>query len=319
MADKLQGGVKAGAAQSISILVLLRSTTDNTEVTGKLYSDVTGSYCRQGGTRQAISMKTLAAVDSAFDAGGFKEIDATNQKGLYRFDIPDAAFATGADWVVASVQVTGCYAVHREFPLTTNVVQTGDVLATWTPTKAGYVDASIDGVHTDAHAAAAALPAVAPGAKGGLPILDAATGRVLTGFEAGAVQANANLISILGSAISGTAAWIAGAFNNFFNIQTPALTTASVNQTSQLVQRAEPPAMILASDIAAEIAALETADGDTATWLEALHRLRQRLVGTKCVFDLTAKTIKIYDTNGSTLLDTLTMTSEGAVDTLVRS
>jgi hypothetical protein len=119
MSNKFAGGIKVGAAQSISISILLRSTTDNTEVTGKVHTDVTASYWRQGGTRQAITPETLAAVDSAFSAGGFKEVDATNQKGVYRFDVPDGAFATGADWVIVTVQVAECYACHREFCLAT--------------------------------------------------------------------------------------------------------------------------------------------------------------------------------------------------------
>ena len=49
MSDKFAGGPKAGST-SVSIPVLLRKTTDNTETTGKVSADLTVSYWRQGGT-----------------------------------------------------------------------------------------------------------------------------------------------------------------------------------------------------------------------------------------------------------------------------
>lgn len=70
---------------------------------------------RLGETRSAITMATLAAVDSAHSDGGFKEVDAVNQPGLYRFDIPDAAFSTGADWVVVTAKISGAYVFHERF------------------------------------------------------------------------------------------------------------------------------------------------------------------------------------------------------------
>lgn len=118
MSDKLAGGIKAGST-SVSLPVELRKTSDSTEQTGKVYTDVTGSYLRQGGTRTAITMATLGSVNAAWSSGGFVEIDATNQPGLYRFDVPDAAFATGADWVVISVKVSSCFVVHFIFALET--------------------------------------------------------------------------------------------------------------------------------------------------------------------------------------------------------
>lgn len=140
MSDKIQMGdsIKAGSTD-VSIPVILRSTADNTEVTAKVYTDVTASYWRQGGTRTAITAATLAAVNSAHSDGGFKEVDATNQPGAYRFDLPDAAVATGADWVIVTIKVTGCYAFHVLFGLASKTVpdlndlggtaQTGDSYA----------------------------------------------------------------------------------------------------------------------------------------------------------------------------------------------
>lgn len=117
MSDRWSEGIRAGSTD-VSIPVLLRDVDDNLEVTGKVFGDVTASYWRQGGVRTAISAITLAAVDSAHADGGFKEVDATNQAGLYRFDLPDAVVASGADWVVVTIKVSGCFVFHERFPLT---------------------------------------------------------------------------------------------------------------------------------------------------------------------------------------------------------
>lgn len=127
MSDKMQGGVKAGSTD-VTIPVLLRSTTDNTEVTGEAYGDVTASYQREGAARTAISAVTQT-VTGAHTDGGFVEIDATNMPGSYRFDIPDAAFATGVEFVIVSIKVAGAYVFYQMFELTTNVVQGGDSFA----------------------------------------------------------------------------------------------------------------------------------------------------------------------------------------------
>lgn len=76
--------------------------------TGLLYTDLTSaSYARQGAVRVAITPATLASASAAHADGGFIEVDATNMPGVYRFDPPDAAFATGVDQVVIAVLVAG--------------------------------------------------------------------------------------------------------------------------------------------------------------------------------------------------------------------
>lgn len=161
MSDKMQGGILAGST-SVSLPIILRKTSDNTEQTGKVASDMTASYWRQGGIRVAISLSDLAAVNSAYSSGGVKEVDSTNTPGLYRLDAPDAAFATGADWVVIAVKVAGTYVFFEKYALTTNVIQTGDSFARigatgsgltslapastalstaqWSNTRVGYLD-----------------------------------------------------------------------------------------------------------------------------------------------------------------------------------
>lgn len=116
MTDKLRGGIAAGGA-SISLPALLRKTADSTETTGKVAADFTLSYLRQGGVRVGQAASDLGAVNSAFSAGGLKEVDATNQPGLYRIDWPDAAFATGADWVALTAKVASSFVWNQTVPL----------------------------------------------------------------------------------------------------------------------------------------------------------------------------------------------------------
>jgi len=104
-------------ATSVSIPVMLRSTTDNTGLAGKVFGDITAQYWRQGGTATAITEATLSGVDAAYSSGGFLQVDATNMPGLYRFDVPNAAFVHGADWVVVSLKCTGAYTVILAFSL----------------------------------------------------------------------------------------------------------------------------------------------------------------------------------------------------------
>jgi len=120
MSDKFltPGSLPAGTT-SVSRYFMLKATTTGAAMTGKVAADMTGSYWRQGGIRVAIALTDLAAVNSAYSAGGVKEVDATNMPGLYRLDLPDAGLAGGADWVVASIVVTGAMPVDLELTLTT--------------------------------------------------------------------------------------------------------------------------------------------------------------------------------------------------------
>lgn len=116
MSDKLASGIKAGST-SVSLPVELLKSADSTALTGKVYTDVTASYWRQGGTRTAITTATLGSVNASYSSGGFVEVDATNMPGVYRFDVPDAAFATGADWVVISLKVSTAFQLNFMFAL----------------------------------------------------------------------------------------------------------------------------------------------------------------------------------------------------------
>ena len=107
MADKLYGDVVTGTT-ALSIEVLLRSAVDNSPVTGVAFGSVTAYYYRQGAASPTqISTLALASGNSAWAAGGWFQISATNYQGRYRFDLPDTMFAAGADWVGLQVRATG--------------------------------------------------------------------------------------------------------------------------------------------------------------------------------------------------------------------
>lgn len=161
---------------SYSQYLVLRNSTTGVGLTGKAHTDVTGSYTRNRAARTAITMASLASASAAFSSGGFVEVDATNCPGLYRFDIPDAAFATGVDKVVVSVKVTGALEEHLEFQL------------------------------IDWNKQVAAIPNAAAGAASGL-ITAGGTGNMLpngaiatTAFAAGAIDAAAIATDAIGSA-----------------------------------------------------------------------------------------------------------------------
>ncbi len=140
-------------ATSQSVYVVLRLSTTGLAATGKLYTDITGSYTRSRAARVGITMATLASASAAWSSGGFILVDDTNCPGLYRFDVPDAAFATGADRVIISLKATGVLDEHLEV-----------VLINW-------------------NKQVGAVPNAVAGATGGLPTVDSANGVTLTTLE----------------------------------------------------------------------------------------------------------------------------------------
>lgn len=93
---------KGQTSKSVVIFIQDSSVTTGAGKTGLVFNSagLVAYYVRNRGTATAITLATLTNPDSAYSSGGFKEIDATNMPGVYRFDIPDAALATGVDDVV---------------------------------------------------------------------------------------------------------------------------------------------------------------------------------------------------------------------------
>ena len=100
-------GLPVGAT-SDTIYFRLRDSTTGLAKTGLVFNSAgaVASYVTRRGLRVAITLVTLAAADSAYSSGGFKEVDATNMKGLYRLDLPDAVLAAG-NWALVSIEFDG--------------------------------------------------------------------------------------------------------------------------------------------------------------------------------------------------------------------
>lgn len=115
-----------------SLYFMLTDSTTGARKTGLADTVVTGSYARNKGARVAITMANLAASNSVWTSGGWEEVDATNQPGLYRFDVPDAAFASGLDAdsklvteVAVTVKATGAHAETKEIELIPPLITQG--------------------------------------------------------------------------------------------------------------------------------------------------------------------------------------------------
>lgn len=91
-------------SQSINVFIQNSGSTTGAGLTGLVYntSGLTAYYTFTGanaGSTQIV-LATLAAVNSSYSSGGFKEIDSTNQPGLYRLDVPNAAIASSKGNIV---------------------------------------------------------------------------------------------------------------------------------------------------------------------------------------------------------------------------
>lgn len=117
--------VKKGAtSQSIYFDALDSTSSTGGRKTGLVFNtaSLTAYYVRNQNTAVSITLATLAAANTAWSSGGFKEVDATNMPGIYRLDVPDAAFATGADSVAIVIKgATGMVQASCDVQLVDNV------------------------------------------------------------------------------------------------------------------------------------------------------------------------------------------------------
>ncbi len=122
--------IKAGTtSKRIGIFVQDSSQTDGRGLSGLVFNSagLTWYYWREDQGNVGGSSVTLAtATRGTFASGGFIEKDATNMPGFYEIGIPNAALATGADWVVMVLRgATNMAPVTIEIQL--NVVSAADV------------------------------------------------------------------------------------------------------------------------------------------------------------------------------------------------
>jgi hypothetical protein len=93
--------IVAPGSTDVTIYVKLQDPTTGAPETGLTITDLDLTYVRDGTAASKADLTALAAVDSAHGDNKAIQVDATNAPGLYRVDVPDAAFAAG----VARVQL----------------------------------------------------------------------------------------------------------------------------------------------------------------------------------------------------------------------
>lgn len=114
---------------SQSLYFVLTDSTTGARKTAIAHTAVNASYVREKSARVALTESALGSAGAAFTAGGWFEIDATNNPGLYRLDVPDAAFvyAAGITKVEVTVTATGCHSETKEIELISPAVTQGTV------------------------------------------------------------------------------------------------------------------------------------------------------------------------------------------------
>lgn len=83
----------------ITIEVLAVDAITGQPRTGLVHTDVAIRYVRTRLASVSVAAASLASPSASHADGGFIEIDASGCPGLYRVDLPDAAFANGAAFV----------------------------------------------------------------------------------------------------------------------------------------------------------------------------------------------------------------------------
>lgn len=99
-----------------SVYLVLQNEVTGLPETGVAYNDTgaTASYVRPGANATTITLATLALPNSAHADGGFIEVSSSLATGLYRLDVPDAAFAAGVTFAIININFDGVVAVSLE-------------------------------------------------------------------------------------------------------------------------------------------------------------------------------------------------------------
>lgn len=239
------------ASQTIDIFLQDSSSSTGQGLAGLVYNSagLVASY-RKGatGSRTAITLATQT-VGGAFSSGGFVEIDATNMKGVYRLDIPNAAVDTEGFVTLYLYGATNLLPTALRIDCRPLPVDVKKLLGTaWlTPGTAGTPDVNVKLWN--------ALTTVA------LPLVPTTAGRTLdvsAGGEAGIDWANVGspttTLGLTGTTISSTqiAASVTGAVGSVTGLTASNLDVAS----STLATAAN--LAIVAGYLDTEIAAIKT-------------------------------------------------------------
>ena len=114
-----------------------------------LTASTSGLSARYNRTRTAsVSIPLVArTIAQAWTSGGFAEVDSTNMPGVYRLDVPDAAFAAGADDVTIVVRgASGTNGAVMTVKLSSGGLTSAQTAAAvWGESPAGYTTATTFG------------------------------------------------------------------------------------------------------------------------------------------------------------------------------
>jgi hypothetical protein len=113
--------IKAGATDQSIYLAL--ETTAGAPATGLTIANLDATYTRTRAAAVKNDLTALGAADSAHADNQAIEVNATNAPGLYRFDIPDAAFAAGAAGVVVTINGAAIKPAHKDIQLVGNTAE----------------------------------------------------------------------------------------------------------------------------------------------------------------------------------------------------
>lgn len=195
------------------------TTAAGAPATALTITDLDLTYIRDLSVASKADLTALAAVDSSHTDNKAIEVDATNAPGLYRVDVPDAAFATGVNRV--QVVVNGA-------AIDPSVIECE--LVAYDPQDAVRMGQT-------------ALPAAIPGQNGGLPTTNGTVINQTVGLTAGsaasiitALKAStgysvgtltyAEIIQIIASAVAGKVIDKAGVAGTIQHLDVEDATTA---------------------------------------------------------------------------------------------
>ena len=324
MSDKYAGGIKAGST-SVSGVFTLAATLDSTAVTGKVAADLTCSYLRQGGVRVAITPSDLAAANSAYSSGGVKEIDATNMPGLYRIDFPDAALATGADWVVFTVKEATSFVFYERFALETKGSSENNTIVAaikaktdlLVSTTAGRIDAAIIAAGDLAQAAADKVWATTSRALSTSVWDETAASHNTAGstgnlLNAAGVASDPLLNTVPGTYAAGTAGYVIGNISSdaaniaAIKVKTDQLTFSTPNVVDSSATGGLTAASIAAAVLNTAMTETYAADGVQATLAQMAYMLWAAAAAEKVI---TGTDMAVKGLDGSTTVMHFTLSS----------
>ena len=106
------GNITVAVGQTnVSLIIKMLTIADGSDATGISHSSTGHQIAYQRGPNtasvdDATASTTLAAITTAHTDWAVKEVSSTDMPGLYRIDLPDAAFAAGVGTVTCTMQTT---------------------------------------------------------------------------------------------------------------------------------------------------------------------------------------------------------------------